>query len=94
MSLFRSRRRRPAHVPTPDITATEVWLLEQQARNAEAAALVNQALVRQARLLPDDRDAELVDLCLELRSTLAPAAPGSQTVVGRARMPANPGWTR
>ena len=46
--------------------------LEHQARNAHAVELVDQALAVQAALEEDDRDLELVNLCLELRSALAP----------------------
>ncbi len=47
--------------------------LEHEARNAHAVQLVDQALAAQADLAdPDDRDVQLIDLCLELRSALAP----------------------
>ncbi len=61
-------------VPPPDIVDTaEGTLLEVQARNRHAVHLVERALCRQSLLIRDDRDDELVNLCLDLRATLRPA---------------------
>lgn len=46
--------------------------LEATARNAAGVDLVRAALAGQAAVEEDDRDVELVNLCLELLSALAP----------------------
>ncbi|MEV6633910.1 hypothetical protein AB0M54_24480 [Actinoplanes sp. NPDC051470] len=54
--------------------------LEHAARHREAVRLVNTALAGQAGLFPEDRNGDLVDLCLELRSVLAPTPVGSRVI--------------
>jgi hypothetical protein len=69
-------------VPPPDIVDTdEATQLEQQARLRHANRLIDRTLTGQSLLYPDDRNTELVNLCLELRSTLWPSAP---TIPGRS----------
>jgi hypothetical protein len=63
-------------VPPPDIVDTdEATHLEQQARLRHAARLIRRALAAQALLDWEDRNTELENLCLDLRSTLWPSAP-------------------
>lgn len=58
----------------------EVLRFEAAARNAHAVQLVDKALTAQADLFPDDRDLELVELCLDLRSALAPTPVDAYTI--------------
>jgi hypothetical protein len=63
-------------VPPPDIVDTdEATHLEQQARMRHAHRLIDRTLTAQSLLYPDDRNTELVNLCLELRATLRPSEP-------------------
>jgi hypothetical protein len=63
-------------VPPPDIVDTdEATQLEQQARLRHAHRLIDYTLTAQSLLYPDDRNTELVNLCLELRATLRPSPP-------------------
>lgn len=89
MPLFRSKNHRGRPVMVEE--TEEARHLETQARNNEAVALVDEALAAQSDLEPDDRDLVLIDLCLSLRSALAPAPAGSQVVSGRAPVPVIPG---
>jgi hypothetical protein len=69
-------------VPPPDIVDTdEATQLEQHARLRHAHRLIDRTLTAQSLLYPDDRNTELVNLCLELRSTLWPSPPN---VLGRS----------
>jgi hypothetical protein len=63
-------------VPPPDIVDTdEATLLEQQARLRHAHRLIDRTLTAQRLLEWEDRNTELENLCLDLRSTLWPSAP-------------------
>lgn len=103
MSLFRSTsRRRPERiVEEATVTAAremrdtaEARLLEQDARAAHVIALAEAALLKQAALHRDDRDDELVDFALEVRSALAPPAAGSRVLGVRPPVPFVPGRAR
>lgn len=75
MTLFRWSGR-----PTPverALAALDAELRDAKLRQAEALHLVDEALSRQSDLHADDRNRELLDLCLEVRGALAPP-PGSQ----------------
>lgn len=77
-----------ATLPAPTLDPTpETLLIEQKARNAEAAAMVENILYAQGRRPAELRNGDLVDLCLDLRSALRPKPAGSQTPVipGRPR---------
>lgn len=79
----------PAHhvVPLDDLfpargldledTAATVEL-EHEARLTHAARIVHRALVAESLKPEELRNHELMDLCLDLRSTLRPSAPGSE----------------
>lgn len=84
-------RRRPTvtnTVPPADVIprgtvmheTTETVELEQVARIKHAARIVHRTLIAQHLLLPDDRNHELIDVLLDLRSTLMPSAPGSEVL--------------
>jgi hypothetical protein len=84
MPLFRRTQRPPAARLTPadpgiEDTA-EAVALEHAARNRHAARLVDAVLSTQAQMRADDRNTALVDLCLELRSALAPTPIGSRVL--------------
>jgi hypothetical protein len=78
MSLFKGRAPVVVEhtVPPPDIVDTdEATQLEQQARLRHAHRLIDRTLTAQSLLYPEDRNTEVVNLCLELRSTLWPSTP-------------------
>jgi hypothetical protein len=54
--------------------------LEQAARLTHAARIVHRTLVAESLKVPELRNMALTDLCLELRSTLRPSAPGSEVL--------------
>ena len=73
MSLFKTKSRPPVTAVSPvDVAAVGAAMAEQQARNSDAAHLIERALYAQTRLWPDDRNDQLIDVLLELRSTLRP----------------------
>jgi hypothetical protein len=92
MTFFRSAGRRPVLVESPQLDPTQEALLELQARKAAALELVDPVLAGQQLLHPDDRDRQLVDLCLDVRSVLEPA--GGSRRVGRSSVPFVPGRAR
>lgn len=75
-------------VPLDDLLGEPVVLddtpaavdLEQGARLKHAARIVHRTLVAESLKEGPQRNVELMDLCLELRSTLRPSAPGSEVL--------------
>lgn len=84
MTLFRSKQGRGVPEPVMVAETFEAQLIEAQARNREAAALVDNAL---ARHRGDRSKAELVDVLLDIRSALRPAPVGSEVARGRRPVP-------
>ncbi len=84
MGLFRSSTSVQMITPPTDIVDTrESRLIERDARIAEALALVDTELPAAHRR----GDTAAVNLCLDLRSALAPSAPGSFVPSGPAIRP-------
>lgn len=93
MSLWqRGRSGTPIRVvdarPPVDIVDTpEAELVEAQARNAEAASLVDGVL---ARHRGDGGNTELINVLLDIRSALCPAPAGAQVPLVRRAAPELP----
>lgn len=86
MSLFKRGHEAPppVEVPARIVNPAEFQTIEQRARLRHAARLIERTLAAQS--LRGDRNRELIDALLELRSTLFPSAPDRVPVVpGRSR---------
>lgn len=89
MSLWRSGRRLPEPEPVDRpavhrdvvlVETAEASHLELQARLRHVARLAERVLFAQS-FKPDElRDAELIDLALDIRSALRPSPPGSEVL--------------
>jgi hypothetical protein len=82
VALFRSKQARGEPVMVAE--TFEAQLIEAQARNREAAELVDAALAAHAN------PAAMVDLLLDIRSALAPSPVGSQVPLVRRSVPMLP----
>lgn len=90
-------------VPPADIVPTGAALLmDTQTRILHSVDVIDDALFRQYQQFPEDRNGELIDVLLDLRSTLCPSMPDAEVLrerpwaraVGRAAVPGSAAWSR
>lgn len=80
MPPFWRRAEPPAPIaPSPSpLTLAEITARDQRDRTTKAMGLIDAALNQQSDHWPEDRNVELVDLCLEVRAALLPPDVGIQ----------------
>ena len=90
MRLFRARQHQPKPVDGPlaeheeQLRQLRRELADHRGRERRVIACLDDALAEQRRLYPDDRDEQLMNLCLDARAILAPPSVGSQVLRGAA----------